>query len=115
MPDICRACTTGRLVTTLRWRHRILWEKLGKPTLLMASADRFFRVQSFIFSRHSLTTGDKEITSSVIFLRLFVLVLVLSARGTRSDLNHQVVLAGHVLDALLEDDAVRIFVGEDHA
>ncbi|MGK0186105.1 MAG: hypothetical protein ACI9R3_001888 [Verrucomicrobiales bacterium] len=68
----------AKLLTTLRWRHRILWEELGKPTLMMASVDRFFRVQSFIFSRQSLTTGDKEITSSVIFLRLFVIVLVLS-------------------------------------
>lgn len=72
----------AKLLTTLRWRHRILWEKLGKPTVMMASVDRFFRVQSFIFSKPALSTQDKEITSSVIVLRLFVLALLFAVTAT---------------------------------
>lgn len=71
----------AKLVATLRWRHRILWEKLGKPTLWMASLDRTFRLQSFIFSGDALKTGDKEISSTVTILRMFTVLGLLALVG----------------------------------
>ncbi|MEZ5325056.1 MAG: hypothetical protein R3F19_08325 [Verrucomicrobiales bacterium] len=68
----------AKLLSTLRWRHRILWETLGKPTLLMVSLDRTFRLQSFIFSRKALQTGDKEISSTVVIIRVFTFAFVLA-------------------------------------
>jgi hypothetical protein len=67
-----------RLVTTLRWRHRTLWESLGKPTVLMLSLDRTVRLQSFIFSGNALKTGDREISSTVIILRVFTLLALVA-------------------------------------
>ena len=66
----------AKLLTTLRWRHRILWEGLGRPKFMMASVDRLVRLQSFIFSGKALRTGDKDITTTVVYLRIFALLLV---------------------------------------
>ena len=43
---------------------------------MMASVDRLVKLQTFIFSGKALRTGDKEITSTVIYLRIFTVILI---------------------------------------
>ena len=68
----------AKLLRILRWRHRTIWEDLGRPKMLMVSADRSLRLQSFLFSRQAAQTTDPELRGMVKFLRLFTLFLIVT-------------------------------------
>lgn len=72
----------SRLLRILRERHPEIYEKLGRPTLLMASPTRSVRLQQFLYSREALETGDGRLSSSIRFLRSFTLALILAVVGS---------------------------------
>ena len=71
----------ANLLRSLRWRHRGIYEELGRPRLFMVSPDHSIRLQKFIFSRRALDTGDRELNATVRFLRVFTIVLVSALIG----------------------------------
>ena len=67
-----------RLLRILRERHEALYDELGQPTMMMASPSRSQRLQKFLYSKRALSTGDSELTSTVRFLRVFTVLLIIS-------------------------------------
>lgn len=63
------------LLTHLRSQHAVLWESLGKPTLLMInSASNNLSTQKFIWASSSLVIPDPDLKRLILMNRVLAII-----------------------------------------